>query len=119
MKDSQLGRDVIDVKIDVFFKAVIDVDIAIIQLIRDTPGDISYRQGELVFDLPTLYQLIVPLGETSYRHFKKILYSGTLNKTLALKGMNVIVWRIAKHVDLTRYCLCKKSSRLASDNVIQ
>lgn len=116
MKDSQLDRDVIDATIEAFFKAVIELDSDMIQLIKGASGDISFQNGRLVFDLPSLYQLIVPSEDVSYQTFKKILYAGALNKTLAIQGKTIVVWHAANHIDATRYCL---RNNLASNTPIQ
>jgi len=112
MKEGKDRVHDVRMKILAFFEAVLCDDLTTKALINVAESNITFENGQLIFDLPSLHRIIFKLDEVGYSEFKQILYSSELNKNINKKGALVVVWRpqnivkMAK-VDANLYCLQK------------
>ena len=100
------------------FPAALRNDRALIEAINTFHGGVDFREGELHFTLPALFDFLVVQSpdwptqtkierRLDYLRFRKIIYKNPTNETLGKQGAAVEIARLMENHDHTVYRLVR------------
>jgi|TARA_B110000116_G_scaffold265311_1_gene274335 hypothetical protein len=98
-----------------FFTAVCNKDAELCRGIVDAEADLHFNEGELVFSLVGLYQVLSlqpGFPALGYAEFRRRLYASRLNSDLALMGAQIVVMASSGKVDSSLYRLTQRSTSI-------
>ena len=90
-----------------FFNGILNEDTKLCARVNATTTSLYFKQGRIVFDLPSLYGFIFSTDELSFIEFKQLLYASKLNKQLLSRGVKVIIIDNKGNVNKSLYGLSK------------
>ena len=90
-----------------FFEQVNHGELSVIDRVDSFAGDVFFelKSAHLVFSLSGLHQLLFDESIVSYSEFKRSLYQGQFNASLAGLGLRVDVYRASGKVATSLYQL--------------
>ena len=87
------------------FEGFLQGDVGVQRQIDTGPAEVFVENGQLVFTLAALLQLLDSKGDMDLNAFKQLLYTSELNRELGLKGVEVAIHTSTGKTDSNRYCL--------------
>ena len=88
-----------------FFIRLIDLEPILLSRINNSKREIFYENGSLIFGLSGLYNIYDPNELTSFKSFKKKLYSSGLNERLAPLGYKISIYKSTGKIETSLYML--------------
>ena len=88
-----------------FFEGFLQGDAEVLRRIETGPADAFVEDGQFVFSLAALLEILDSKGDMELKAFKQLLYTSELNRELGAAGAEVGIHTSTGKTDSNRYCL--------------
>ncbi len=88
-----------------FFEGFLQGDVEVLRRIEAGPAEAYIENGQLVFSLAALLEILDSKGDIELKAFKQLLYTSELNRELGESGAEIAIHLNTGKTDSNRYCL--------------